>query len=94
MLLFRLCIAQRDGGEDMDYQKDLLLASAARLYSMGVDLEAARERLRQLVEQGVPYNSDEMKQAYQDFKELERQWKALEQQHLELRDEIMQGGQS
>ena len=78
----------------MDYRKDLLLASAARLYSMGVDLEAARERLRQLVEQGVPYDSDEMKQAYQDFKELERQWKALEQQHLELRDEIMQGGQS
>ena len=32
----------------MDYRKDLLLASAARLYSMGVDLEAARERLRQL----------------------------------------------
>ena len=78
----------------MDYRKDLLLASAARLYSMGVDLEAARERLRQLVERGVSYDSDEMKQTYQDFKELEQQWKALEQQHLELRDEIMQGGQS
>ena len=36
--------------------KDLLIASAARLYSMGIDLEAARERLRQLVEQGVPYH--------------------------------------
>ena len=57
----------------MDYRKDLLLASAARLYSMGVDLEAARERLRQLVEQGVSYDSDEMKQAYQNFKELEQQ---------------------
>ena len=78
----------------MDFRKDLLLASAARLYSMGVDLEAARERLRQLVERGVSYDSDEMKQAYQDFKELERQWKALEQQHLELREEIMRGGQS
>ena len=79
-------------GEDMDGRKDLLLASAARLYSMGVDLEAARERLRQLVEQGVPYDSEEMKQAYRDFKELDQQWKALEQQHLELRDEILQGG--
>ena len=78
----------------MDYRKDLLLASAARLYSMGVDLEAARERLRQLVEQGVSYDSNEMKQAYRDFKELEQLWKALEQQHLELRDEIMQGRQN
>ncbi|MBQ7736701.1 MAG: hypothetical protein IJT62_02555 [Oscillospiraceae bacterium] len=74
----------------MDYRKDLLLASAARLYSMGVDLEAARERLRQLVAQGVSYESDEMKQAVQDFKQLDEQWKALEQQHLELRDEILQ----
>ncbi len=62
----------------MDYRKDLLLASAARLYSMGVDLEAARAKLKELVERGVPYDSDEMKQAYQNFKELEQQWKALE----------------
>ena len=78
----------------MDSRKDLLLASAARLYSMGVDLEATRERLRQLVEQGVSYQSTEMRQAYRDFKELEQQRKALEQQHLELRDEIMRGEQS
>ena len=78
----------------MDYRKDLLLASAARLYSMGVDLEAARAKLKELVEQGVPYDSDEMIQAYRDFKELEQQWKAQEKQHLELRDEIMKDGQS
>ena len=77
----------------MDYKKDLLLASAARLYSMGVDLEAARAKLKELVERGVPYDSDEMKQAYQDFKELEQQWKALERQHLELRDEIVKDEQ-
>lgn len=77
----------------MDYKKDLLLASAARLYSMGVDLEAARAKLKELVEQDVPYDSDEMKLAYQNFKVLEQQWKALERQHLELRDEIMQGRQ-
>ena len=73
----------------MDDRKDLLLASAARLYSMGVDLETARERLRQLVEQGVSYDSDEMKRADRDFKVLDEQWKALEQQHIELRDEIV-----
>ena len=77
----------------MDYRKDLLLASAARLYSMGVDLEAARAKLKELVERGVPYDSDEMKQAFQDFKELEQQWKALERQHLELRNEIVKDGQ-
>lgn len=72
----------------MDNNKDLLIASAARLYSMGIDLEAARDQLRLLVEQGVPYNSEEMKQAVQDFKELEQQWRELEKEHLRLRDEI------
>lgn len=72
----------------MNNKHDLLLASAARLYSMGVDLEAAREKLRQLVAQGVPYDSEEMKTAYQDFMELDQHWKALEQEHLALRDEI------
>ena len=73
-------------------KKDLLLASAARLYSLGVDLEAAREQLRQMVKQGIPYDSEEMQQAYQEFTELDKQWKAMEQQHIELRDEIL-GGQ-
>ena len=54
---------------------------------------AARAKLKELVEQGVPYDSDEMKLAYQNFKELEQQWKALERQHLELRDEIVKDGQ-
>ena len=73
----------------MFIEKDLLIASAARLYSIGVDLEAARERLRQLVARGVPYESDEMRQAYLEFKELDRQWKALEKQHLELREDVV-----
>ena len=78
----------------MDYRKDLLISSAARLYSMGVDLENARVRLRQLVDRGVSYDSDEMKQAYRDFRELEQQWKALEKQHLELRNEILRKRQN
>ena len=75
----------------MDIRKDLLLKSAARLYSIGVDLEMAREKLKQLVEQGVPYDSKEMKDAYREFSELDAQWKELERQHIELRDEIEQG---
>ena len=73
----------------MDYRKDLLIASAARLYSVGVDLEAARARLSELAERGVSYSSEEMLKAYSEYMELDAQWKALEQQHLELRDEIV-----
>ena len=73
----------------MDYRKELLLASAARLYSLGLELEAAREELRRLVEQGVPYSSPEMLKAYNGFTALDRQWKDLEREHLSLRDEIL-----
>ncbi len=78
-------------GEAMDARKDLLLKSAARLYSLGVDLEMARDKLKKLVDQGVPYDSKEMKDAYREFSELDTQWKELERQHIELRDEIDQG---
>lgn len=77
----------------MDTQKELLLASAARLYSLGVDLEGARERLRKLVEQGVSYDAPEMKDAYHEYTELDEQWKELERQHLALRDEIRKSGE-
>ena len=72
----------------MDYKKDLLLRSAARLYSLGIEVEAAREQLRKLVQQGVPYDSPEMRKALEEFQELDRQWKTLEQEHLQLRAEI------
>ena len=72
----------------MDYKKDLLLRSAARLYSLGIEVEAAREQLRKLVEQGVPYDSSEIRKALEEFQELDRQWKALEQEHLQLRAEV------
>ena len=75
----------------MDARKDLLLKSAARLYSLGVDLEMTRDKLKKLVDQGVPYDSKEMKAAYREFSELDAQWKELEKQHLELRDEIEEG---
>ena len=75
----------------MNARKDLLIKSAARLYSLGVDLEMTREKLRKLAEQGVPYDSQEMKDTYKEFSELDAQWKELEKQHLELRDEIEQG---
>ena len=72
----------------MDYKKDLLLRSAARLYSLGIEVEAARDQLHKLVERGVPYNSPEMRKALEEFQELDRQWKALEQEHLQLKAEV------
>ena len=78
----------------MDYKKDLLLRSAARLYSLGIEVESARERLRKLVEQGVPYTSPEMRKALEEFQELDHQWKALEQEHLQLRAELANESQT
>jgi cytochrome c556 len=48
-----------------------------------------RERLRKLVKQGVPYDSEEMRTAYQSFTELNEQWKAMEQAHISLRNELL-----
>ena len=56
----------------MDYKKDLLLRSAARLYSLGIEVEAARDQLRKLVERGVPYNSPEMRKALEEFQGLDQ----------------------
>ena len=72
----------------MNSDKELLILSAARLYSVGVDLEAARARLKALVDQGVSYSDERMIKAYDDFNELKAQWDNLEKQHLELRNEI------
>lgn len=74
----------------MDFKKDLLLRSAARLYSLGIEVDAAREQLRKLVDQGVPYDSPQMRKALEDYQELDQQWKALEQEHLKLRGEIVE----
>ena len=72
----------------MSADKELLILSAARLYSVGVDLEAARAQLKELVDQGVSYSDERMIKAYDDFNELKAQWDNLEKQHLELRNEI------
>ncbi len=72
----------------MDMKKDLLLRSAARLYSLGIEVESARQRLRDLVGQGVAYTSPEIREALEDYQELDRQWKELEQEYLKLKDDI------
>ena len=73
----------------MNRKKDLLLRSAARLYSLGVDLEGAKERVRKLAAQGVGCESAEMIQAVEACMELQTQWDNLEREHRKLRDEIL-----
>lgn len=75
----------------MDTKKDLLIRSGARLYSLGIDLEGAKERIKKLVADGVPYESDEMVQAVSEYAELKEQWENLEKEHLALRAEITGG---
>ena len=75
----------------VDERKDLLLRSAARLYSLGVDLEDAKERLRALANAGKRYDSPEMANALRAYVDLKKLWDNLEAEHLRLRDEITNG---
>ena len=69
-------------------KKDLLLMSAARLYSLGVEMEGAREKLRELVDRKVSYDSPEMLEALHSFQELKAQFQSLEKEHMALRAEL------
>lgn len=73
----------------MDLKKDLLLRSGARLYSLGVDLEGAKEKIIMLLDAGTEYSSPEMLCAVLEYTELKQQWEELEREHLKLRDEIV-----
>ena len=75
----------------MDAKKDLLIRSGARLYSLGIDLEGAKERIRKLVADGVPYEASEMVQAVSEYAELKEQWETLEQDYLALKADITGG---
>ena len=73
----------------LDERKDLLLRSAARLYSLGLDLDGAKERIRKLVADGVGYDAPEMAQAAQEYAKLKELWNDLEAEHLKLKHEIL-----
>ena len=67
-------------------KNDLLLRAAARLYSLGIEVDAAREKLRMLADDGIPYDSPEMEKAYEHFYNLNEMWKQLEREYISLRD--------
>ena len=47
----------------MNNEKDLLLRLGASLYRLGIKVETARKDLRDLVNSGVPYESEQMQTA-------------------------------
>jgi len=69
-------------------KKELLIRVASKLYSIGLDLDYAKEKLRKLVSEGVSFDSTQMLDAYNEYKELEEQWKSLEADYIMMREEL------
>lgn len=74
----------------MDERKVLLIKSAVRLYRLGADLDAAREKVKKLAAAGSSYSAPELLQAVHDYSKLKERWEKLEQEHLRLRKKIQQ----
>ena len=72
----------------MSNKKNELVLSAIALVKVGEAVEAAKGKLKQLVDQGVAYESEKMKAALQDYLSLQQQWTKLETEHLKLRKRI------
>ena len=73
----------------MDERRDLLLRTAARLYSLGVDLDAAKEHIRDLVDAGTAYDAPEMQKAAKDYTMQKELWDSLEAEYLKLKRKIL-----
>lgn len=72
----------------MKNRKNEMVLSAIALVKAGEALEDAKGKLRRLVEQGVSYESEEMKIALEECLQLQQQWRELEEEHLRLKKRI------
>lgn len=72
-------------------EKAKLVRQAGKLYTLGLVVEKRREKLRRLVEKQIAYDSEEMKSAFAEFKEVDTEWNRLEQEHLEYRNQLKIG---
>jgi len=66
-----------------------LILSAAKLTGLGFEVDAAREKLRRLVDKGISYDSKQMRDAFLRFQSLDTKWKELEHSHLALRETLI-----
>ena len=69
----------------MKNKRNELVLSAIALIKAGEALETAKARLKELVDQGVSYESEVMEAALKECLELQQQWRTLEDQHLRLK---------
>ena len=72
----------------MKNKKNELVLSALNLVRVGEALEEAKGKLKKLVDQGVSYESDEMKKALEECLLLQQEWKVLEAEHVRLKNRI------
>lgn len=72
----------------MNNKKSELVLSAIALVKAGEALETAKDTLRKLAEQGIPYESAEMKNALDECLRLQQHWNMLESAHLSLKKRI------
>lgn len=70
-------------------EKGKLIRQARKLYTLGLTVEKRREKLRRLVEKKVPYDSPQMKEALSEFQIADEEWKRLEREHLEYRNQLV-----
>lgn len=69
----------------MKNKKNELVLSAIALIKAGEALEAAKAKLKELVDQGVSYEAEVMEAALKECLELQQQWRTLEDQYLRLK---------
>lgn len=65
-------------------EKKKLIALGAELYRLGIKIEASKTHLKELVEIGMPYDSDEVTSAVLRLQFLQAQWAEKEAAYLQL----------
>lgn len=69
--------------------KALLIEQGAKLTTLGIQVEAARSKLKRLVEvKKLPVTDPRVREALAEFKKLDNEWKLLEQVHLVTRRQL------
>jgi hypothetical protein len=75
----------------MRNKKNELVLSAISLVQIGERLEKSKEKLGVLVARGIPYESEKMKEALDEYLQLKLQWERMEAEHLKLKEQITEG---
>lgn len=69
-------------------KEEELLALGAALYLVGIEVEASRERLEELFDQGHPLCSEEILAEQSAFDRLSRRFMELEERFLALEEVV------